>query len=604
MSKILRTLMYTILLGTFIVSVNSCKKDDDPVEESLGTITGLVTDEGGQPIADVAVKVSGVGETDVTVNSGADGKYTVTNVTLKSHSVTFSKTGWLTTSKSVAAKDFDSNNTATVNASLINASAKITGTVTDAKNDNAPLEGVTVSVGAAGQATSGADGKYTIENLVADAYTVTFSKANYTAVTKSVAAGDFVGGVATVDATMGATEILRGMTVEDLQSSPKWYYNEYRGGRNADNYPHWDWACDYMAASFQFAGNWEEQNEGTTLQIRNAEADQANPADLNVFDSYTYGSKLITEDNKIMSVRLRTHNADETAPANFGVQVVDMTMAEPVAAKIGENQTYGNENYTDVEFDLSDYIGKEVVIAIGIYRAETGDYYKQLVLRAVRFADVKVEGLDWLPGTEVVTGWELTKETVASTMPQTKKSFTGISPVGGNRDAYVEGYRSWSGVSHVGAEWSFVPLKKDPEPFANEGYLIKTRDISDVSTTVPEAYLYAKFSIDEGSNQLTFTTRNFGDNFTFFKITAIENDGTVTDIEPTSNTAASASAADDKVWKFKHGEGDAGNPEGYAAFVYDLSDFNGKDVTIVIGVYNGVASSGENKLVFHTIDLN
>jgi hypothetical protein len=604
MSKILQTFMYVVLLGTFIVSVSSCKKDDDPAQESLGTITGTVTDDAGQPIADVQVKVSALSETDVTVNTGADGKYTVGNVTLKTHSVTFSKTGWLTTSKSVAANSFDADNVATVNATLVNASSKITGTIVDAKNDDAPLADVTVSVGVAGTAQSGSDGTYTIENLVEDNYTVTFTKANYVTITRSITAADFVDGTATLDVTMGANEVLRGMTAEDLTSSPKWYYNEYRGGRNADAYPHWDWACDYMSASFQFVGNWEEQNEGTTLQIRNGEDEQSNPADLNVFDSYTYGSKKITADNKIMSVRLRTHGADEAAPANFGVQVVDLSAAEPVAVKVGENKTYGNENYEDFDFDLSAYVGKEVVIAIGIYRAETGDYYKQLVLRAVRFANTKVTGTNWLPGTEVVAGWQLTKETVASTMPQTKSSFTGISPIGGNRDAYVEGYRSWAGVNHIGAEWSFVPLKKDPEPFANEGYLIKTRATNETSLTVPEAYFYAKFSITENSNQLTFTTRNFNStNYTFFKITAIENDGTVTDIEPSSNTATDASAAGSGAWKFKHEAGDAGNPEGYAAFVYDLSDFNGKDVTIVIGVYNGAADTGENKLVFHTIDL-
>lgn len=605
MSKILRTFMYAILMGAFIVSVSACKDDEDPVEESLGTISGTVTDDDGAAIADVQVKVSGLNETDVTVTTGADGKYTVGNVTLKSHSVTFSKTGWLTTSKSVAAKDFDTNNVATVDATLVNASSKITGTIIDAKNDDAPLADVSVSVGVAGTATSGADGKYTIENLVADAYTVTFTKANYGAVTRSITAADFVDGIATVDVTMGATEVLRGLTVADLTSAPKWYYNEYRGGRNADAYPHWDWACNYMSAAYVFQGNWEEQNEGTTLQIRNSEEEQANPANLDVFDSYTYGSKLITEDNKILSIRARTHGADEASPANFGVQVIDMSAAEPVAVKIGENVTYGNENYEDFEFDLSEYVGKEVIVAVGIYRAETGDYYKQLVLRAVRFADEKVLEWNWLPGTEVVEGWELTQETVRSTMVHTKSSFTGLSPVGGDRDNYIDGYRSWSGVSHVGAEWSFVPLKKDPEVFPSEGYLIKTRGTPEVSTTVPEAYLYAKFAIAEGSNELTFTTRNFSaDHFTFFKVTAIENDGTVTHIEPSSNTATTASAATDGVWKFKHEAGGAGDPEGYASFVYDLSDFNGEDVTIVIGVYNGEADSGENKLVFHTIDLN
>ena len=36
-----------------------------------------------------------------------------------------------------------------------------------------------------------------------------------------------------------------------------------------------------------------------------------------------------------------------------------------------------------------DYVGKEVIIAIGIYRTATGDYWKQLVLRAIRFAPQK-----------------------------------------------------------------------------------------------------------------------------------------------------------------------------------------------------------------------
>jgi len=606
MSKILRTLMYFLVVGTFIVSVSSCKKDDDtPVQNGTGTVTGTVTDEGGAPIDGVSVKISGLNETDLTATTGADGKFTVSNVSVKSHSVTFSKTGWQTTSKSVSANDFK-DNVATVNASLVNASGKIMGKIVDAKNDNAPLEGVAVSVGAAGSATSAADGTYTIENLVPGAFSVSFTKANYTTVTRTVAATDFVSNVATLDVTMGANEVLRGMTAEDLQGARKWYYNEYRGGRNADDYPHFDWACDYMAASFVFSGQWEEQNEGTTLQIRNGEADQANPADLDVFDSYTYGSKKITADNKIMSLRVRTHNADDAAPANFGVQVVDLSAPEATAVKIGENRTYGNENYTDLDFDLSAYVGKEVIIAIGIYRAATGDYYKQLVLRAVRFANAKVTGTaDWLPGTEVVANWKLTKETVASTTPQTVYSFTGISPVGGNRDNYIDGYKTWQGVNHVGAEWFFAPLKKDPEPFANEGYLIKTRNISDVSTTVPEAYMYAKFSISAGHDQLVFSTRNFdGTNFTFFKVSAVEDDGTVTHVEPSSHVAEQASAVSDGVWKFINNKGDVSVPTDYATFTYDLSAFDGKDVTIVIGVYNGAANTGENKLVFHSIDLN
>lgn len=600
--------MHLLLVGTFIASVSSCEKEDDPDSSTFGTISGVVTDGDGQAVPDVTVTVSGINEEDAVVTSGGDGTYTVENVSMKTHAVTFSKSGWLTVSVTVTSEEFGAERLATANATLINASEKIAGTVTDAQNGGAPLPDVTVSVGVAGTATSGSDGTYVIENLIADDYTVTFTKAGYVTVSKSIATSDFVGGVASIDVSMGSQELLRGLTAEDLSEAEKWYYNEYRGGRNADAYPHWDWACNYMS-TLDFRGAWQEQNEGTTLQIRNSEEERANPADLNVFDSFVYGSKLITEDNKILSLRLRTHNADAASPAHFGVQVIDLSAAEPAAVKIGENKTYGSGDYADFEFDLSNYVGKEVVVAIGIYRQATGDYWKQLVLRAIRFADRKVENWDWLPGTEVIPGWKLTQETVRSTMTHTKSSFTGISPINGNRDNYVDAYRAWREVGHVGAEWSFVPLKKDPEVFASEGYLIKTRNTPEVNTEVPEAYLYAKFAIASGSNQLTLKARNFQsgsapDHYTYFKLTAIKDDGTVVHLAPTSNTAEDASEENDGCWKFRHYYGSKDDPDSYASFVYDLSQFDGSNVVLVFGVYNGAASTSENKLAFYKIDLN
>lgn len=603
MIRTLRMFLYIVLLGTFIVSVSSCEKDDDPANTTFGSVTGMVTDELGQPISDVKVTISGVKEEDIVVTTGADGRYAAENVSMKLHAITFSKNEWLTISKSIRPEDFTAERVATVDATLVTAIAKITGIITDAKGGGGPLSDVTVTVGVAGTVTSGADGSYTIENLVVDNYTVTFSKPNYVPITKQITPADFVNDLATLNVTMGANELLRGLTADNLRTADKWYYNEYRGGRNGDAGAHWDWSCDYMS-TLDFRGAWQEQNEGTTLQIRNEENDRSNPADLNVFDSFVFGSKAITEDNKIMSLRVRTHNADASSPAYWGVQVVDLSEAEPVAVKIGENKTYGSGDYADFDFDLSNYIGKEVIIAIGIYRQAKGDYWKQLVLRAIRFADRKVSNWDWLPGTEVISGWKLTREAVRSTMVHTKTSFTGISPVGGNRDNYVDGYRSWRGVSHVAKEWSLVPVSKDTEPFAGEGYLIKTQSSTPVNTTTPQAYLYSKFAIAPGSNQLTFKGRNFGSNYTYFKLTAIEDNGTVTHIEPQSNTAQDASAAADGCWRFKHGSGDRNNPDSYASFVYDLSQFNGKNVTLALGVYKGGTDTDENKLVFYSIDLN
>lgn len=601
--KNLKKVCYVALAMLMLILHFGCKKDHDPTDNRRGQVVGTVTDANGEPISGMKITLSGINEEDQVTTSGNDGKYSFDNVTYRTHAVKFEKDGWLAVGLTLTANDFDDNGVATVNVEMVSASARIVGTVLDALQAGEPLSGVTVSIGAVGgTATTDNDGAFVIPNLIENNYSVTFTKSGYVTIVRTISPADFVDGIATLNIQMGSQELLPGLTTIDLQSAEKWYYNEYRGGRNADAYPHWDWACNYMS-TLDFRGAWQEQNEGTTLQIRNSGDDRNNPADMDVFDSFVYGSKLITEDNKILSLRVQTHNADASAPVYFGVQVIDLNAAEPKAEKVGQNRTYSG-GYTDFDFDLSAYVDKEVIIAIGIYRQSAGDYWKQLVLRAIRFADRKVENWDWLPGAEVVEGWKLSHETVRSTMPHTKKSFTGISPVSGNRDNYVDAYRAWRNVAHVAAEWMFMPLKKDPEVFPSEGYIIKTRNTPEVDTKVPEAYMYTKFSIAGGSNRLTLSTRNFGSNFTFFKLTAIENSGTVTHLSPASNTAQEASAAGDGCWKFKHGDGGAGNPEGYALFTYDLSAFNGSDVTLVLGVYNGEANTGENKLVLHNIKMD
>ncbi len=597
-SKFLQLILVGVVLCSFVFITGSCTKDE--IETDLGTVTGIVTDELGMPIADVSVSISGVTET---TTSGSDGKYVFNNVSIAAHSIKFSKDGYQTTSATVTTGKFNADKVATINMALVSAPAKITGTVVDARNNNSPLAGVRVSVSDNDTAVTDVEGKYEIKNLPVAGYTVTFSKTDYSTITRTVNHDGFTDNVATLDVRMGGTELLPGLITEDLQNADKWYYNEYRGGRNGDAYPHWDWSTDYMCA-LDFRGAWEEQNEGTTLQIHNTGVEQNNPANIDDFDSFVFGSKEITADNYILSLRVRTHNADATAPAYFGVQVVDLSATSPSAVKIGETKTHGSDDYADYTFDLSAYTGKEIIIAIGIYRAETGDYWKQLVLRSIRFANTKIESTNWLPGTEVIINWHLTKEMVRSTMVQTKKSFTGISPVSGNRDNYFDAYRSWRTVNFIANEWNFVPLNKDPEVFPSEGYLIKTRGNTAVDTNVPESYLYAKFAIASGNNRLTLKVRSFGANYTFFKITVIKEDGTYSYLAPTSNTALDASAAADGCWKFIHEAGSGSDPDSYASFVYDLSQFNGTSVVVALSVHKGESNTDENKLAIYSVDLN
>ena len=544
---------------------SSCSDDDTGGRAlSYGKVTGGVTDDLSSPLEGVTVLVDGSGITaapdgpQTTTNS--QGVYTLENISIGTHIITFTKADYQTVSVTVVAGKFNEEQVAEVSPKMEYAAAKIKGKVVDAGKGNTPLEGVTVSISSTQTATTGSDGTFEIGNLPLADYTVTFTKAGYASIAKKVAIADFVDGIAAIEVRMGGTEILRGLTLDDLKAAEKWYYNEYRGGRNAESYPHWDWACNYMC-TMDFRGDWEEQNEGTTLRIRNNEEDRKNPADLEMFDSFVFGSKLITEDNYMMTLQIRTHSADEAAPVYYGVQVVDLTATDPKAEMVGDVRTYASENYTSVPVDLSKYIGKEVIIAIGTFRAQTGDY--------------------WM-----------------------KSKFTGLSPVEGNRDNYVDAYRAWREVDHICAEWSYMPLSKDPEVFPSEGYLIKTRSGNNVSTTVPESYFYAKFSIASGCDRMTLKTRNFsGTNATFFKVTAIRMDGTVVHLAPASHTAQFAEAAADGCWKFIHQAGGKGDPEAYADFVYDLSQFNGEDVMLTIGVFKGEENGDENKLVLRDITM-
>lgn len=601
-----KTCLITAVLGSFVLTGTSCQKEETPAGEGNGTITGTVSDSNGNPVEGVSVSAS---NTESTATTGADGTYTLSNVPVATLSVTFEKEGYQTASITVPASRF-SNGTATVNATLTVAGAKITGTVLDGANENAPLEGATVTLNNGTSATTGSDGSFTIENLTVRDYTLSVSAEGYIASSITVSEADFDNEqtTASVSVTLYKTVLLPGLTLADLQNADIWYYNDYKGGRNGDNYPMFDWSSDYMA-TLDFRGAWAEQNEGTAIQIQNDEEQQSNPADHNNFDSFVFGRKKITDDNKIMSMKIRNFKENEqSVDTEYGVTVIDMTAAEPSAVKLGENKTINSESYVDVVFDLSEYVGKEIVIAIGTYRAETGNYFRQLCIRRIAFASTAVKEWDWLPGTEVsgLDGWHMTEEMVRSTMANSKyTTFTGVSKVSGSRDEYATAYQSWRGLGHIAAEWSLVPVNKDAEPFPTEGFVIKTRGNVTPNLDTPESYFYIKYPVEAGKNQMTLKARSFSEaNSTWFRLTAIDEDMNVSHILPASHTADSYSEVTGNFVKFNHRNGTADAPDGYATFTYDLSDFNDKEVILALGVYAGEQNGDENKLCIKEITFN
>lgn len=613
LKRLLRLSLAAAMLTGVAFTAASCS-DDDSVNGGVaekGEVSGFVYDEAGDPLADVTVTARGVkvtrpDETYATATTAADGTYRLTDVPVAELMISFEKKDYQTIGATLTASSFTEGKAVVNVEKMCYAAAKIQGRVLDSRNAEAPFEGAIVRLNdGLAQTTTDADGKFLFENLILDDYTLSISttKEGYVPKTMKIKVDDFVDEVCDLgDIAIGAKEILPGMTIDDLLKLDNWYANEYRGGKGNGGGEK-DWSTVFLS-TLDFRGNWENQNEGVTLRIRNDEGDRSNPADFEHFDSYVLGNKLITADNKILSIMVRTHNASAEAPAHWGVRVIDLEAADPTPVQIGEKRTHGSDSYNDYYFDLGAYVGKKVTILIGIYRAETGDYWKQLPIRHISFAAQENKGDSFLPGEEVpgLEGWHMTMEMLRSTMPQTLKKVNGVydGTVDG-RDG--RGYYPFRNFDHIAANWAFMYVQKDVEPTPSEGFIIKTHN-GNADLQKPMSYFYAKHSIAAGADQLVLRARNFdGGKFTYFKLTAITEDGAFKHLQPAEVVAERHEAGPDGTYKFINNKGGKSAPADYATFTYDLSEFDGQDVMLCWGIFKGETTDGEQKLCIYSAEL-
>jgi hypothetical protein len=188
-----------------MVGMSSCNDEDDVSSHyGIGTITGIITDDYNAPLAGVAVQVD---STNIKSTTDSKGQYTLMNVDMGKHILHFTKENYQTMGVTVTPASY-SNKLAQVDASMAYAAGKISGIVLDAKHDNVPLAGVTVSIGGSQSVTTGADGSFLIGSLPLDIYTITLTKSEYATITRNISIDQFIDGVATVNVTMGGEQIL------------------------------------------------------------------------------------------------------------------------------------------------------------------------------------------------------------------------------------------------------------------------------------------------------------------------------------------------------------------------------------------------------------
>ena len=149
---------------------------------TTGGIAGQIKDSvTGLPIDGVTINV--MGSVTATANTSSDGSFSLNGLTPGSVVITASKTGYASVS---GAGTLVAGSLVLFSPSLQNTAGTISGQVVDAVT-NAPLAGVTVSVGVGSITTTTAnDGRFSVSGVAAGAYSMSFARLGYT--TKSIAA--------------------------------------------------------------------------------------------------------------------------------------------------------------------------------------------------------------------------------------------------------------------------------------------------------------------------------------------------------------------------------------------------------------------------------
>lgn len=390
---------------------------------------------------------------------------------------------------------------------------------------------------------------------------------------------DYADGQAEVSVSLAERDILPGLTLSEMKNATVLSYDFYQGL----------WAHNVFRNFAKSEGiRSQEQNEGDTIQTETTLATSETE-----FNGYIYARKTITNGNKTMIISMRTHNT--STATKFGVMVVDLTTG--ARELVGGILSSTANSYTDQVFDLSAYVGKEVLVSTGIFYTQACDEalpdgeQLQYVIESIRFisaaADWKTDSAEnWNATVDTIAGNLLANESVAA---NSMTYFQGANNDRGNEN-YI--FKTWGAVSK-GQDYAGI------EP-VSEGAMIKTRNGS-TDTSDNRAFLYAKFTITEETSYLWLNARRFsGSNHVGSALTVYTADGG-TVVAPDSTNFVMPSGGEYEVesdnW-IKWHDGDSG----YAYLKWDLSSYIGQTVVLAIGVRN-TYNSDEGKMAIQEIHL-
>ncbi len=430
------------------------------------------------------------------------------------------------------------------------------------------LEGLTM---AQAQEAGAISVTYVAESMLANVYNPA---------SRVISGFDYADGQAKISVSLVERDILPGLTLSEMKSATVLSYDYYQGL----------WAHNVFRNFQKSEGiRSQEQNEGDTIQSETGRA----PNDTE-FNGFIYARKTITEQNKFMLVNMRVHgNTGETQlPTRFGVMIVDL--ATGGRKLIGGMRSSTDQAYNMQEFDLTQYVGKEVLVTTGIFYtkdcAEKLPETKQLqyVIESIRFisaADAwKTDSADnWNATVDTIAGNLLANESVAA---NSMTYFQGANNDSGNEN-YI--FKTWGAVSK-GPDYAGI------EP-VSEGAMIKTRN-GNTDTSDNRVFLYAKFTVTKDTSYLWLNARSFNSLNTSSALTVYSEgeSGVVTGAVAAPDIDNFAYPAEGGAAEVQEGNWVNWNDadKGYVYLKWNLEAYVGQTVVLVIGVRN-LEHSGEHE---------
>jgi len=512
------------IIAVAAISVSCQEKDPDGPQGKKVTVQGTVTDQDTEEaIAGATVSVAGVSAT-----TGADGKYElqIAEVTAATK-ITAAADKYADRSANLTPAEFEEG-VATKDFALQFKGGEITGRVLNSAGVG--VENAEVSLGTIASTKSDAQGNYKFQDLVRDDYTVTIKYDGQT-IERSVSKADFASGsVEIAPVFVGSDAVLPyGVTRNDLCEAPELLYNIYTAGTG-----HWGNGSDYtyelvnhhahpaqrwltavwalktmIGPSVAESDFYAAQDKLDTYEESALRSDIINSAeglalrtrflkkDADNYASYIYGRKTITNDNFMLGIRTQCYVYGSCTEANLYLGIVDLSKAEFKVDEMSLN--LGNYDGDIVNASLAAYVGKEVVIILGVKQVCESTNHKSdwfgVHISTITFGKSNLTEEYILPGTEAKSGYGVTKESAASIGVLAPGTYVGTYNSAFRKTyvtelVYPMDFRCYAGSNHIVANFAYQYMNATPD--VTTDFTMHVNTAEGVSTAIPSAVLYAK----------------------------------------------------------------------------------------------------------------